>query len=169
MTSVTLADIAFSIDSILAAVAMAVDFPQRYGENGKLFIVFAGGVLGIITMRFAVRYFLILLDRFPGLATGAYVIVAWIGLKLLLSGFHDADFKGFPIPEIPEVVFWPVMILIAVISPFLGRRPKPGEGADLSRNLDLFDSQAEPSVDERRISSPARWRRKEEGLTQVIG
>ncbi len=107
VVSVTLADIAFSIDSILFAVAMAVDFPKRFGENWKLFILFAGGVLGIITMRFAVRYFLILLDRFPGLATGAYVIVAWIGLKLLLSGFHDANFNGFPIPEIPEEVFWP--------------------------------------------------------------
>ncbi len=48
-----------------------------------------GGVLGIITMRFVVRYFLILLERFPGLEEGAYYLVAWIGLKLLLSGFHQ--------------------------------------------------------------------------------
>ena len=150
VASVTLTDIAFSIDSILFAVGMAEDFPRRFGENWKLFILFAGGVLGIITMRFAVRYFLILLDRFPGLATGAYVIVAWIGLKLLISGLHDAEFitnfLGFPIVEIPEWLFWSFMILIAAISPFLGRRPKPGQGADLSRNLDLFDSQAEPSA-----------------------
>ena len=151
VVSVTLTDIAFSIDSILFAVGMAEDFPRRFGENWKLFILFAGGVLGIITMRFAVRYFLILLDRFPGLATGAYVIVAWIGLKLLISGLHDAEFitnfLGFPIVEIPEWLFWSVMILIAAISPFLGRRSKSGEGADLSRSLDLFDSQAEPSAD----------------------
>ena len=142
----TLTDIAFSIDSILFAVGMAEDFPQRFGENWKLFILFAGGVLGIITMRFAVRYFLILLDRFPGLATGAYVIVAWIGLKLLLSGLHYAEFitnfLGFPIAEIPEEIFWSFMILIAAMSPFMGRRPKPGDKANLSRNLDLFDSQA---------------------------
>jgi YkoY family integral membrane protein len=151
VASVTLTDIAFSIDSILFAVGVADDFPKRFGENWKLFILFAGGVLGIITMRFAVRYFLILLDRFPGLATGAYAIVAWIGLKLLLSGLHDAEFitnfLGFPIAEIPEEVFWPVMIVMAAISPFLGRRPKPGEGADRSRNLDLFESQADPSAD----------------------
>ena len=146
VVSVTLTDIAFSIDSILFAVGMAEDFPKRFGENWKLFILFAGGVLGIITMRFAVRYFLILLDRFPGLATGAYVIVAWIGLKLLIGGLHDAafitNFFGFPIAQIPEEVFWSFMILIAAISPFLGRRPKPGEEADLSTNLDLFDSRA---------------------------
>jgi YkoY family integral membrane protein len=145
VVAVTLTDIAFSIDSILFAVGMADDFPKRFGENWKLFILFAGGVLGIITMRFAVRYFLVLLDKLPGLATGAYVIVAWIGLKLLLSGFHYADFNGFPVPEIPEEVFWPVMILIALISPFITRRPKSGGGPDLSRNLDLFDSQADPS------------------------
>jgi YkoY family integral membrane protein len=150
VTSVTLADIAFSIDSILAAVAMADDFPARFGDNGKLFIVFTGGVLGIITMRFVVRYFLILLDRFPGLAEGAYCLVAWIGLKLLISGFHHADFIGF---QIPEELFWSVMILIAVISLFVGRRPRPGEGTDVSSSLDLFDSQAEPSTDKEHIES----------------
>ena len=82
-------DIAFSIDSILAAVAMADSFPERFGPNGKMFIVFVGGVLGIITMRFVVRYFVTLLDRFPGLAEGAYYLVAWIGLKLVVSGIHD--------------------------------------------------------------------------------
>jgi YkoY family integral membrane protein len=147
VVAVTLTDIAFSIDSILFAVGMAKSFPKNYGENWKLFIVFTGGVLGIITMRFMVRYFLILLERFPGLAAGAYCAVAWIGSKLLFSGFHHANFSRFPIPDIPDEVFWPVLILIAVISPFMGRRPKPGEGADLSRNLDLFDSQADPSHD----------------------
>jgi YkoY family integral membrane protein len=150
VTSVTLADIAFSIDSILAAVAMADDFP--FGDNGKLFIVFTGGVLGIITMRFVVRYFLILLDNFPGLAEGAYVLVAWIGLKLLISGFHQGipNYVGF---QIPEALFWSVMILIAVISLFVGRRPKSGEGTDVSRSLDLYDSQAEPSTDGEDIES----------------
>jgi YkoY family integral membrane protein len=148
VTSVTLADIAFSIDSILAAVAMADDFP--FGDNGKLFIVFTGGVLGIITMRFVVRYFLILLDKFPGLAEGAYYLVAWIGLKLTVSGFHQANYIGF---QIPEALFWSVMILIALISLFVGRRPKSGDGTDVSRSLDLFDSQAEPSSDEEDIES----------------
>jgi YkoY family integral membrane protein len=153
VASVTLADIAFSIDSILFAVGMAETFPEKYGQNWRLFILFAGGVLGIVTMRFAVRYFLILLDRFPGFATGAYVIVAWIGLKLLISGLHHAEFVarfvGRQIPEIPEFLFWPVMILIAVISPFLVRRPKSSDGADVSTvsDIDLFDSDEESSGD----------------------
>jgi YkoY family integral membrane protein len=147
VASVTFADIAFSIDSILFAVGMADDFPENYGDNWKLFIVFTGGVLGIITMRFMVRYFLVLLERFPGLAAGAYLAVAWIGLKLVISGIHQWDPKRFRF-HIPELLFWSVMIMIALISPFVGRRPKSNEGTDLSRNLDLFDSQAEPPRDE---------------------
>src|SRR4051812_2178076 len=79
--SVEIADIAFSIDSILAAMAMAVSL-EHLGENWKLGTVYLGGILGIITMRFVAGYFIILLERFSGLAAGAYVLVAWIGLKL---------------------------------------------------------------------------------------
>ena len=52
--------------------AWPMTFPSASETRGKLFIVLTGGVLGIITMRFVVRYFVSLLDRFPGLAEGAY-------------------------------------------------------------------------------------------------
>lgn len=110
--SVELADIAFSIDSILAAVALVEDLGPRF-EAWKLPIVFIGGVLGIITMRFVARYFIILLERFRGLEGGAYFLVAWIGLKLLGSGIHGA--LGWP-TVIPEPLFWGVMGVIVLIS-----------------------------------------------------
>lgn len=96
VVGVEIADIAFSIDSILAAVAMAEGLPARYSTITigilpiTLWIVYLGGVLGIITMRFVAGLFLILLRRFSGLATGAYVLVAWIGLELVGSGLHNA-------------------------------------------------------------------------------
>ncbi len=135
VTSITITDIIFSIDSILAAVAMADDFPARFGYNGKLFIVFVGGVLGIITMRLVVRYFVTLLDRFPGLAQGAYFLVAWIGLKLVISGFHSADFIGF---HINEWLFWSVMLVIAVLSFVIQPRTRPQEMAE---GMELLDEQ----------------------------
>jgi YkoY family integral membrane protein len=135
VVAVTFADIAFSIDSILAAVAMADDFPARFGDNGKLFIVFVGGVLGIITMRFVVRYFVILLDRFPGLAQGAYILVAWIGLKLVISGFHSAEYIGF---HVPEWLFWSGMVAIAVLSLLIQPRSKPPEMAE---SLELLEDE----------------------------
>jgi YkoY family integral membrane protein len=141
VTSVTMADIAFSIDSILAAVAMADSFPPRFGPNGKVFIVITGGVLGIITMRFVVRYFLILLDRFPGLAEGAYALVAWIGLKLTVSGLYDAGYIGV---HVPEALFWIGMVVIAAVSFVIKPRAQPPGGADASKSLDLLESEEEP-------------------------
>jgi YkoY family integral membrane protein len=137
VTAITMADIAFSIDSILAAVAMAEGFPDRFGDGGKLLIVFTGGVLGVITMRFVVRYFLILLERFPGLEEGAYYLVAWIGLKLLISGFHHGGYFGF---HIPEAVFWVVMLLIAGVSLVVKPRKKPEDDSGVSEGRKLLDS-----------------------------
>jgi YkoY family integral membrane protein len=105
VVGVELADIAFSIDSILAAVAMTTGLPdhlnqkQFLGLSVKLWVVYIGGVLGIITMRFVAGLFLILLKRFSGLAAGAYVLVAWIGLQLVGSGFHNAL---HPVPAVPR-------------------------------------------------------------------
>jgi YkoY family integral membrane protein len=140
VTSITLADIAFSIDSILAAVTMAEDFPARFGDSGKTFILLTGGILGIITMRFAVRLFVSLLERFSGLAEGAYYLVAWIGLKLLISGFHTGDYLPF---KIEEWLFWSGMALIAVVSLLAKPRRKKPEEEDAGQALDLIESDDE--------------------------
>ena len=142
VTSITLADIAFSIDSILAAVATSGRFPAHFGDRGKLLIVLTGGILGIITMRFVVRYFLILLERFPGLEAGAYYLVAWIGLKLLISGFHQGELLGF---HIPEPLFWVVMLGITAVSLVVKRRARRGSEAQLAESLDLLDSAGQES------------------------
>ena len=100
-----------------------------------MFIVFTGGVLGIITMRFVVRYFIVALDRFPGLAEGAYFLVAWIGLKLVLSGLETGE---YPVYTIPEWLFWSVMLGIVVISLLAKPRPKSPE---MIQGLQLLDEE----------------------------
>jgi YkoY family integral membrane protein len=137
VTSITIADIVFSLDSILAAVALADDFPEGFGDIGKLVIVFIGGVLGIITMRMVVRYVVTLLERFPGLAHGAYVLVAWIGLKLVISGLHSAKYIGF---EINDWLFWSVMVAIAALSFVVQPRTRSPETAE---GLELLEEQEE--------------------------
>jgi YkoY family integral membrane protein len=76
--AIELTDVAFAVDSILAAVAV----------TQKLWVVFTGGVLGIVMMRFAASIFLKILKRFPGFETTAYLLVLTIGVKLFLQGFH---------------------------------------------------------------------------------
>lgn len=156
VVGVEIADIAFSIDSILAAVAMAEGLPARYASITigilpiTLWVVYLGGVLGIITMRFVAGLFLILLRRFAGLAAGAYVLVAWIGLELVGSGFHHALHPTvapgalpptppgwwsfvpgwvFQLPlEMNEWVFWGGMAAIVVAS--LLYNPKPDDSVE---------------------------------------
>ena len=141
VTSVTFTDIAFSIDSILAAVAMADSFP--FGPNGKLGIVVVGGVLGIITMRFVVRYFIVLLERFPGLAQGAYFLVAWIGLKLLLSGLHDYDAERIPF-HMPEWLFWSGMATIGLLSFILTSNRAYERNPELAAGVELLGEDPPP-------------------------
>lgn len=145
---VELADIAFSIDSILAAVALADEMPEHLHHkmlgpfSYKDWTIYFGGVIGIVAMRFVAGYFLKLLDRFKGLALGAYILVGWIGLKLIGEGFHHALVRGdrrltggWPagwreaVPdavahhlEMPGWLFWGGMI--AIIATSMLYRPK---------------------------------------------
>ena len=161
VVGVEVTDIAFSIDSILAAVATAEALPKSLGGielftipavsvvvDIKLLVIYIGGILGIIAMRFVAGYFLILLDRFHGLARGAYYLVGWIGLKLLGDGLHDAVHPGFEPPpggwrealpswthllplEMNSWFFWAGMGLIVVASllykPHGSKPPPPSE------------------------------------------
>jgi YkoY family integral membrane protein len=136
VANVEIADIAFSIDSILAAVAMAEGLPQHVQKNEqlKMGIIYLGGILGIVAMRFVAGFFLRLLKRFPGLVVGAYLLVAWIGMKLVGEGINHAIHppgahgdlspwaRSLPewlrdVPwEIPPVLFWGGMIAIVLMS-----------------------------------------------------
>ena len=70
---VELINLAFSIDSILVAVAM----------SPKLWVVVTGGILGIVAMRLVVGQLLVLVQRYPPLVDGAFIIIAWVGAKLV--------------------------------------------------------------------------------------
>ncbi|MDB5352289.1 MAG: Integral rane protein TerC [Planctomycetota bacterium] len=146
--SVELADIAFSIDSILAAVALITSMPDNLQNNHNLAltIVYIGCILGIVMMRYVATFFIKLLDRFEGLAAGSYILVAWIGLKLTGSGLKHAfhppkinnveqspeawtrfvpkGIRDFPW-EMHDLVFWGGMVLIVIAS--LIYRPRGGK------------------------------------------
>jgi len=96
---IELTDIAFAVDSILAAVAL----------TNKFWIIFAGGVIGLVLMRFAAGYFIRLLDRFPKFETSAYLLVFLIGLKLVVDGFH---LPGLDFHSTSSPAFWTFWILM---------------------------------------------------------
>jgi YkoY family integral membrane protein len=96
---VELVNLAFSIDSILVAVAVS---PKRW-------VVLSGGIIGIVAMRLVVGQLIALIERFPTLVDAAFVIIAWVGAKLVLDYLHAAGFLHVEIPQ------WISLGLIVVI------------------------------------------------------
>lgn len=99
VVKVELTDIVFAIDSILVAVAV----------SDKLWVVITGGILGILMMRMVIGKLLGLIRRYPVLVDGAFVIIAWVGIKLLLEYGHTIGWVHFEIPK------WLSLGLIVVI------------------------------------------------------
>jgi YkoY family integral membrane protein len=99
VAKVELTDIVFAIDSILVAVAM----------SPKLWVILSGGILGIVMMRLVIGKLLSLVERYPPLVDGAFVIIAWVGIKLLIEFLHAGGYIPFEIPR------WLSLGLIIVI------------------------------------------------------
>lgn len=121
---VELADIAFAIDSMLAAVALAVTLPEsgwfKVGgiDGGQFMVMFLGGMIGLVIMRFAASAFVRLLHKRPSLETAAFLIVGWVGVKLAVFTLaHPAIAvldRHFPESTGWKLIFWIVLIGIAV-------------------------------------------------------
>ena len=75
----------------------------------------------------------------PGLAEGAYVLVAWIGLKLMISGFFAEKY------HIPEWLFWSVMLLIMILSFVIKPKAATGQAHEPSADLDMLETEEEPN------------------------
>ncbi|MHB1125336.1 MAG: TerC family protein [Bacillota bacterium] len=128
---VEVADIAFAVDSILAAIALAVTLPNtslpRIGDldGGKFLVIFAGGLIGLIIMRYAASFFVKILERKPGLEIAAFAIVGWVGVKLTVYTLsHPAVSvlsEGFAKTPEWKVLFYVVLILIAFAGWFLSK------------------------------------------------
>lgn len=127
---IELTDIAFAVDSILAALAMVGSAPDKNVIHPKLWVVITGGMLGVILMRFAAVIFIKLLERFPRFSTAAYLLVFVIGGKLLVDWWfntpdhpHRMNFHSAT-REHPEFwIFWGLMI-VCFATGFLPKRKR---------------------------------------------
>ncbi len=81
--NVELADLAFSLDNVVAAVAL----------SRQMWVVLTGVFLGIVTMRFAAVIFTRLIEREPMLEDAAYLLVLAIGLELLVEEMFHVEFS----------------------------------------------------------------------------
>ena len=90
--SVELMDIAFSVDSILAAFAI----------SDEVWVLLIGGMIGILMMRTIAGVFVTLIDKIPELENTAFVLIGIIALKMLLGVFGI---------EISHYAFFAVLVL----------------------------------------------------------
>ena len=90
VVKVEFTDIVFAIDSILVAVAM----------SNKLWVIITGGLLGIVAMRMLIGQLLTFVQRYPPLVDGAFIIIAWVGIKLLIEYLHQMHYLAFEVPRV---------------------------------------------------------------------
>lgn len=75
--AVEMMDIAFSIDSVLAA----------FGVSDQVWVLFLGGILGVLMMRGVAQVFLKLIEKFPELEKAAFILIIIIGAKMIGGAF----------------------------------------------------------------------------------
>ena len=125
---IALADLAFAVDSILAAVALALGLPDSElsdiggMDGGQFAVVVLGGIAGLILIKFAATWFVQLLEKRPALETTAYAIVAWVGVKLAVITLAHKDIgvlnPHFPHSTIWTLIFYGVLVGIALFGWF---------------------------------------------------
>ena len=131
VVKVELTDIVFAIDSILVAIAM----------SNKLWVIITGGILGVIAMRLVIGQLLVLVNRYPALVDGAFVIIGWVGAKLLLEYLHAVGFIHF---EIPQAISLGLVVVIFAVAFIYARLQGPVTEEPLAEEAaELLESETE--------------------------
>ena len=134
VVKVELTDIVFAVDSILVAVAM----------SPKTWVVITGGLLGIVTMRMVIGKLLSLVRRYPALVDGAFIIIAWVALKLLLEFLHGEGIVHF---EISRWFSFALIVAIFLLSYVYARRVGPATEPEEEAEAMLTDASTPPPDD----------------------
>ena len=105
VVTLALTDLAFSLDSVAAAVAV----------TDRLGLVIAGGVIGVIALRLTAELFIRWLEVFRHLETAGYLAVGLVGVRLLVR-------LALPDLDPPE---WALLLVVAglFLWGFSERRP----------------------------------------------
>lgn len=108
VAAVELMDIAFSVDSVLAA----------FGVSQEVWVLLMGGMLGVLMMRGIAGIFIKLIGRIPELEAAAYIIILLISGKMLASVF------GL---ELKHTTFFLLLLVVFVVTltiHFINKRTK---------------------------------------------
>ena len=123
---VEIMDLAFSIDNVFAAVA--------FSKN--LILISIGVGIGILAMRFVAQAFVQLMEKFKFLETAAFIVIAILGVKLVLSlceHFYPESavsiFLGSHLADIATSIITVTIFLVPIATSMLFNFPKKKAGA----------------------------------------
>ena len=150
VVTIELTDIAFALDSVLAAIALvsgehssepSQHSSEQWSLHPKLWVIMTGGMLGVIMVRFAAAGVVRLLDRMPRLEPAAHLLILLVALKLLLDwGFNQ---PGKPVTidfQSPHDwafwIFWSAMAGVLAIG-CLPRRAPPSNNDPAQREMSI--------------------------------
>jgi tellurite resistance protein TerC len=114
--AVELADLAFSLDNVVAAVSL----------SDRFWVVYLGVAIGILIMRFAASIFSRLIEWEPNLQTAASLLILAIAVELILDdmfGIHFVELHVGGLGISGEVQQFGITLLILSLTILLSRVP----------------------------------------------
>jgi YkoY family integral membrane protein len=123
VVKVELTDIVFAVDSILVGVAMS---PKRW-------VVVTGGILGIVMMRLVIGHLIALIERHPQLVDAAFIVIAWVGSRLILEYLHVEGYISWGVPTWLSLGL--IVIILATAFLFARAADRRSETSDAARRL----------------------------------
>ncbi len=102
--SLALTDLAFSVDSVTAAVAI----------SDQLILVLLGSLIGVLALRFTADLFINWLDIYQNLEIAGYLAVALVAFKLIFAVIFSNIY-------VPDYIFY-VLLLVIFVWGFLNKK-----------------------------------------------
>lgn len=118
VVQIEILDYVFGIDQIFAAISISKEF----------WVIFVGGAIGILAMRFVAQRMVTLIDKYPSVLTSAFLVICILGFRLTLDGIVSYIPSAHTIKEILESHYTDVIVsgstLIIFLYPILFNKPK---------------------------------------------
>lgn len=83
IVAISLLDLSLSVDNVVAAIALSPD---------KLWPVYVGVTIGIISLRLVAGYAMKMIERYPVLEHAAFILIGYVGVLLMLETYLHVHF-----------------------------------------------------------------------------
>ena len=103
-------DLIFAFDSIFAGFGFIAGHDGTNVQS-KIWIVYLGGMIGLLSVRYAAHILSYWINKIPKLETSAHLMIGWISLKLAVEVFYHS--------KTIETVFWIGLITTFICGLFI--------------------------------------------------